>query len=219
MADSTLTGQAYGLIRHRLKTCAYLPGESINELKICEETGLGRTPVREALLALRREGLIEVRPRKGTFASAITETQINEMYQLRRLLEPVIAVRYRQQYDKTLLLDYDNRFRQLDQSDEEAYFDLDTAFHQFLIDVMANPALSLFYQKVMFTQYWIGAFNSMQGLARREDYYSEHHAIITALIEEDERQIEQSCNYHIGKSHAASLTAHRIAKRREGEHT
>ena len=76
--------------------CQYMPGEAVNELKIMEETGIGRTPVREALLALKEEGLIEIRPRKGTFACAITEFQINEMYQIRRLLEPISAVKYKQ---------------------------------------------------------------------------------------------------------------------------
>ena len=126
--DSTnkpLKQQAYDYIKHKIKVCSYLPGEAINELRIAEETGIGRTPVREALLSLKEENLVEVRPRKGTFAPLITEDKINEMYQIRRLLEPVIAVRYKQNFEKTKLLDYDSLFEHLDIENDEQYYNLD----------------------------------------------------------------------------------------------
>ena len=93
LTSQTLKEQAYNYIKHKIKRCTYLPGEAIHELRIVEETGIGRTPVREALLALKEENLVEVRPRKGTFAPVITESLINEMYQIRQILEPTVAIR------------------------------------------------------------------------------------------------------------------------------
>lgn len=205
MTSQTLKQQAYNYIRHRIKRCLYLPGEAIHELRIVEETGIGRTPVREALLALKEENLVEVRPRKGTFAPMITEQMINEMYQIRQLLEPSVAVRYKQSFDKGRLLDYDTLFEQLDIRNDEEYYDLDIAFHQYILDVAKNPALSEFYSKTMFTQYRIGSYNSICGTAKKENYYSEHHAIITALLEEDDKKIQDACMYHISRSHIISL--------------
>lgn len=207
MKNATLKESAYEYIKHKLKVCAYLPGEAINELKISEETGIGRTPVREALLSLKEENLVEVRPRKGTFAAAISEAQINEMYQIRRLLEPVVAVKYKQVFDKSILLDYDVLFEHLDIRNDEEYYNLDIDFHQFIINATANPALIEFYEKIMFTQYRIGAYNSIRGLAQKENYYTEHHSIIQALLEEDDQKIEDSCIYHISRSHVVSLKA------------
>ena len=207
MKHPALKEQAYEYIRRKLKMCEYMPGEAINEVKIIEETGIGRTPVREAILSLKEEGLIEIRPRKGTFASPITEFQINETYQIRRLLEPVAAVRYKQQFDKSTLLDYDSLFEHLDIGDDEKYFDLDMRFHQAIINAAGNPMLTDFYEKVMFTQYRIGIYNSIRGLARKENYYLEHHDIIRGLLEEDDKAIEEACVRHISRSHIISLKA------------
>lgn len=207
MKNATLKEQAYAHIKHKLKMCEYVPGEAVNEWKIMEETGIGRTPVREALLSLKEEGLIEIRPRKGTFASSITELQINETYQIRSLLEPVAAVKYKQRFDKGILLDYDSLFEHLDIADDEKYFDLDIKFHQALINATGNPMLIDFYEKVMFTQYRIGIYNSIRGMARKENYYAEHHDIICALLEEDDKSIEETCARHISRSHIVSLKA------------
>ncbi len=207
MKTPTLKERAYGHIRHKLKMCEYMPGEAINEGKIMEETGIGRTPVREAILSLKEEGLIEIRPRRGTFAAPITEFQINESYQIRRLLEPAAAVKYKQQFDKSALLDYDSLFEHLDTSDDEKYYDLDIRFHQSIINATGNPMLMAFYEKVMFTQYRIGIYNSVRGMARKENYYSEHHDIIRALLEEEDKRIEEACIRHISRSHIISLKA------------
>lgn len=212
MKKNTLKESAYNYIKHKIKVCAYLPGEAINELKISEETGIGRTPVREALLSLKEENLVEVRPRKGTFASPISETQINEMYQIRRLLEPVAAVKCKQSFDKSALLDYDAMFKHLDIQNDEEYYNLDIAFHQFIVNATDSPALIEFYEKVMFTQYRIGAYNSIRGLAQKENYYTEHHAIIQALLEEDDQKIEDACIQHICRSHVISLRALKAAE-------
>ncbi len=201
----TLKQQAYDYIKHKIKVCDYLPGEAIYELRIAEETGIGRTPVREALLSLKEENLVEIRPRKGTFAPLITEEGINQMYQIRRLLEPMIAMRYKHNFEKSQLLDYDFLFKNLDISNDEKYYNLDIEFHQYIADAAKNPALSEFYQKMMFTQYRIGAYNSICGTAKKEHYYSEHHAIILALLEEDDKKIEETCMYHISRSHIISL--------------
>lgn len=203
----TLKEQAYEHIKHKLKMCVYMPGDAVGEPEIMEETGIGRTPVREALLALKEEGLIEIRPRKGTFASPITEQQINEIYQIRSLLEPVTAVRYKQRFDKSVLLDYDSLFEHLDIEDDEKYFDLDMKFHQAIIGITDNPTLTEFYEKVMFSQYRIGIYNSVRGMAGKENYYPEHHNIICALLDEDDKRIEEACKRHIGRSHIVSLKA------------
>ena len=205
LTSQTLKEQAYNYIKHKIKRCTYLPGEAIHELRIVEETGIGRTPVREALLSLKEENLVEVRPRKGTFAPVITESLINEMYQIRQILEPTVAIRYKQSFDKGQLLDYDELFEHLDINNDEEYYDLDIAFHQYILDIAHNPALSEFYRQTMFTQYRIGSYNSICGTARKENYYSEHHAIITALLEEDDKKIHEACMYHISRSHIISL--------------
>lgn len=213
LKKSTLKEQAYDYLKYKIKNCLYIPGEAINEMKIAEETGMGRTPIREALLALKEENLIEVKPRKGTFVADITETQVNESYQIRRILEPVIAVKYKLSFDKGRLLAFDEMFSRLDVTDDEAYFNLDVRFHEHIVEAAGNPAINGFFQKTMFGQYRIGIYNSIHGLARKENYYQEHHDIIMALLEEDDKKIEEANVRHISNSHIISLQAVKEIKR------
>jgi DNA-binding GntR family transcriptional regulator len=63
------------------------PGEPIDEKELCDEFGISRTPLREALKILAAEGLIELLPRRGAIVTPIVSQQLNEKFELVRLLE------------------------------------------------------------------------------------------------------------------------------------
>jgi DNA-binding GntR family transcriptional regulator len=63
------------------------PGEPIDEKQLCEEFGISRTPLREALKILASEGLIELLPRRGAIVTPIVSEQLSEKFELVRLLE------------------------------------------------------------------------------------------------------------------------------------
>ena len=65
------------------------PGDRIADMDICARLGVSRTPVREALLALERDGLVRIVPRQGYFASEISVSDALDAYQLRFILEPI----------------------------------------------------------------------------------------------------------------------------------
>ena len=62
MAEA-LTNQAYEYLYQKIVSCEYLPGQELNEKQLLEETAFGRTPLREALLMLQAENLIDIFPR------------------------------------------------------------------------------------------------------------------------------------------------------------
>lgn len=59
MAEA-LTNQAYEYLYRKIVSCEYLPGQELNEKQLLEETSFGRTPLREALLMLQAENLIDI---------------------------------------------------------------------------------------------------------------------------------------------------------------
>ena len=71
---------------------------------------MGRTPVREALLRLQKEGLIEIFPRKGMRVAPFNKKNVSDLYQARKLLEPTVMTSYLSMYAKSTLLDYLVRF-------------------------------------------------------------------------------------------------------------
>jgi DNA-binding GntR family transcriptional regulator len=69
----------------------FSPGERLYEAALARQFGISRGPIREALALLEGDGLVENEPRKGKFVRALDERIIDEIYSLRRALEPYAA--------------------------------------------------------------------------------------------------------------------------------
>lgn len=83
------TQRAYEAIKGDVLSGTLQPGDRIVIEDLCAQLQMSRTPVREALLALEREGLIRIVPRHGYFVSEISYREALDAYQLRFLLEPI----------------------------------------------------------------------------------------------------------------------------------
>ena len=91
-APASLATQAYLALRDRLVLLDIAPGEPLQEARLAEELGVGRTPLREALKHLELDHLVVTYPRRGTFATNVDITALAAITQVRAALEPV-AVR------------------------------------------------------------------------------------------------------------------------------
>jgi DNA-binding GntR family transcriptional regulator len=82
-------GRAYDVLKRQLLRGTIKPGQRIVVEEVCSRLGVSRTPVREALVALDREGLVQTVPRRGYFAREISFREALDAYQLRMILEPI----------------------------------------------------------------------------------------------------------------------------------
>jgi DNA-binding GntR family transcriptional regulator len=89
----SLAEQAYSLLEERLVTLALPPGSMISEGNLIEMTGLGRTPVREALQRLAQQDFFKVMPRKGLMVTPIAPGNLQHILEARRPLENLIVYR------------------------------------------------------------------------------------------------------------------------------
>jgi DNA-binding GntR family transcriptional regulator len=87
----SLAEQAYEVLEEMIVTLVLAPGASLTESKLIEETGLGRTPLREALQRLADVGLIDIAPRQGTTVTRIDVGDQLLLLEVRRELERLIA--------------------------------------------------------------------------------------------------------------------------------
>ncbi len=85
------TGRAYRTIKGEILKCELPPGAQIYEGETAERLEMSKTPVREALGMLVHEGFVEVRPRQGYRVADITISDVQEVFQMRHLLEPAAA--------------------------------------------------------------------------------------------------------------------------------
>lgn len=87
----SLADQAYRRLRRMICTAELEPGAVLSESELCEQLGLGRTPVREALRALASEHLIDVYPRRGMFVAGVDPRDLRAISEVREQLEPFAA--------------------------------------------------------------------------------------------------------------------------------
>jgi DNA-binding GntR family transcriptional regulator len=89
--NETLARKAYAVLEELILTLALQPGSVVTERELIRLTGMGRTPLREALLRLSRERLVEVLPRKGILISDINIAQYLSLLEVRRVIDRLIA--------------------------------------------------------------------------------------------------------------------------------
>lgn len=87
----SLTDRAYRALEEEIVTLALAPGQVLSENALSAGLGIGRTPVREALQRLAREGLVVVLPRRGVMVSEIDVRRQLELLRVRRVIERLMA--------------------------------------------------------------------------------------------------------------------------------
>jgi DNA-binding GntR family transcriptional regulator len=90
---SSLAEQAYLALEHKLVNLELPPGELVSEGQLIAMTGLGRTPVREAMQRLAQQELIHVMPRKGLLVTPVNPSRMMQILETRKPLERVIVYR------------------------------------------------------------------------------------------------------------------------------
>ena len=89
--DMTLTDKAYAQIEELIVTLQLPPGTVLSELVLADRLGIGRTPIREALQRLSRDGLVNILPRRGVLVSEIDLRSQLRLLEVRRELERLMA--------------------------------------------------------------------------------------------------------------------------------
>lgn len=130
---------AYRLLRYNIMSLQILPGTTINESELVELLNISRTPVREAILMLKEEDLIEVYPQSGSRVTLIDINILKEGYFLRSIIEPEIisklAGNISSEQTALLKLNLKEQENILDIEESEridAFFKMDDKFHHII---------------------------------------------------------------------------------------
>ena len=166
--DQSLAGQAYAQIEERIATLELKPGQVVSENSLSKLLGLGRTPVREALQQLSREGLVVVMPKLGIMVSEIDVRKQLRLLEVRREVERLLvgaAAKNADAAQRALFAHLADLMPVAGRSNNGTEFlSLDRAFNRLLLDSANN-------------EYAAAAMKLMQGLSRRFWYaHSERFA-------------------------------------------
>ena len=144
-----LSRVAYDRIKTMILQKELMPGQFINESQLQETLELGRTPVREAVLALAQDRLVTIHPRKGIEVTRPTPKDIHDIFEIRGIMEPAILRQCCGMVDPQWALDM--RALLQGHADDTAsnagetaapLIDLDNRFHLELVDVFHNQYAS-----------------------------------------------------------------------------
>ena len=195
-----LTNQAYEYLYRKIVSCEYLPGQELNEKQLLDETSFGRTPLREALLMLQSKNLVDIFPRKGMRITPFTQKSIDDLYQTRKLIEPTVCLRYISMYSKSRLLEYQQKFEEARKGSDYDEFEIDTAFHSYLISITGNEILINMYQSIMVQQMRLAVYAALKDDRNRVGNFEQHLAIIDALLRENTENVSDAIILHINRS-------------------
>ena len=126
--------QVHSLLHHLIVHCVLPPGSPIREKDLSEQMEVSRTPIREALLQLEKEGLVEIYPQAGTRISKISMEEVRESHFIREAMESATVRFAAQQGDSELNKKLKSRLQQfkdsLDTAEKDLLFELDELFHK-----------------------------------------------------------------------------------------
>ncbi len=208
--NDNLQSSLYATIKSKIINCEIKPGEKIDEKEILGETGSSKTPFREAIIMLKAEGLAEVRPRYGFFATELTGKDVAEVFELRKILEPEIALKYFENADISKLIDINNAMKEI--SDDPKKYepkkmaDLDFDFHRFFVNCSENIRLKEMMEPLLEHARRITMFNSWTTEPGKpwDSAIRQHDEIITALFTQDRTNVLKAYNIHFNHYKAKS---------------
>src|SRR3984957_11753208 len=149
---ATAASRIYSDLRTELVSLRRRPGEAISEAEIALSYGVSRTPVREAIMKLSDEGLLEIFPQSGIFVSRIPIAALPEAIIIRKALEETTARLAAERATSSQILTLHSilaRQREADAAgDRDAFHQADEAFHATIADVAGYPGIWRLIQQV-----------------------------------------------------------------------
>lgn len=191
--------KVYRLVREKIIALELLPGSAISENDLARTVGVSRTPIREALLLLTEEKLVEVFPKVGTFVSRVDPRHVAEAHFLREAVE-IASIR-------TLVPPYDapsldalraNLAKQREVSgDSVRFFELDEDFHR---GMMALAGHEDSWSTVVAAKGHLDRARmlGMQQVPKHEQFIEEHHRIFEAIVAGNLAGAEELLSAHLG---------------------
>ncbi len=188
-------------------------GQRLQEVSLAERLQVSRTPIREALIVLAEEGLVEYRPNRGYVVRNFTLTDILDAYQVRQSLE-VLACRLAAKVGLTeknqhLMLDFLNAGDELlaadrlDFSKQAPWREVNDGFHSLILNIIDNATLTHCLKVTMNIPFassrvvhWFDE-EDMNGLYALRMVHDQHWSIYESIKAKDEYRAETAMRWHI----------------------
>jgi DNA-binding GntR family transcriptional regulator len=204
----TLSQRAYQAIRHAIRSGTLRHGQRYSENTLSASMGISRTPVREALIELARQGIVDVIPQKGFQLHVLTPAEQDEVFALRSALESLVVRRLAQgappggaEQLRTIL---DQQSGQLANADR--FLDLDEQFHLLMPQLIGYGRTHKILAGLR-GAIWLMGSAALLVHGRASSILVEHRAIVSAIAAGDGEAAATAVQHHL----ATTADAIRVA--------
>jgi DNA-binding GntR family transcriptional regulator len=186
LAPRALYEEVAELLRQRIFARELAPGSWIDEMRLAEEYGISRTPLREALKVLATEGLVTMKMRRGAYVTEVNDKDQHDVYHLLSLLESDAAGVVAVQASDAELAELNSIHQELVAAvvNTDKFFAINERFHMRLLEIANNrwrDQMVADLRKVM----KLNRHNSLLKSGRIEESLREHQALLDALLARD----------------------------------
>ena len=178
------------------------PGTRMMEVELAEDMGVSRTPVREAIRKLEKEGLVTIEPRKGAYASNISIKDMVDVLEVRQGLEAMAAAIASEKISDAQKEELQNAVDQyraaVESEDVEEIIKYDQKFHMLIVTYSGNKTLTQVFSTVQelairFRYIYYDDFN------RYENMPNEHQEIEEAIMSGDSEKARIAADQHVAR--------------------
>lgn len=201
------TDQLVDALREEIVSLALQPGTLIDKRALCARFGVSRFPVSAALLRLRDEGLVEVKPQSGTRVSRLKLSDVRENMFIRQALEALAVRSLAGSLQATTLASLEGNLKAqtaaITAGDTSGFHALDLAFHEIMLDAVGFARVKTFVETARLS---IERVRRLLATPRRQaDTLIEHRAIVAGLRAKDPARAAAAMEAHLGKVMAGLL--------------
>lgn len=205
VATESIHTQVTNALRTAIVSGEFSLGQKLSETTLAQKLGVSRTPVREALKQLDREGLVEIIPRVGTCVKKPTEKEIIELFTIKEVLEGLAASQLAQRGDVLELHELMKAMEDMEQSVKQGnidgYVEANDRFHDAILRGAGNSKLQFHYD-LLINQlpYRRFVYLTLEQPSRLAKSVEEHQRIVEAIKAQDSKLAEQLMREHVTAS-------------------
>ena len=196
----SMVDQAHTLLQNAIIFSKLPPGQVLKERELCDILSISRTPIREALLRLQEDGLVEIFPQAGTYVSRISIEAVHESQFIRVALEMATvgyAARHGTLEWQTKTRRLIEKYKQaLEWEDFDELFDLDEQFHRSIAEFRFRDRLWKMTNSAKAHMDRVRRL-SLPYRDRRLAIAEEHTAVLDAIITREEAQAVEAMRRHL----------------------
>ncbi|OGV35415.1 MAG: hypothetical protein A2020_06700 [Lentisphaerae bacterium GWF2_45_14] len=205
----SLSEEVYRQLMKRILNGDFPSGWRMREEKICKDLGVSRTPVRESLIRLVREGILEQQPRRGCVVRLLPGEELADLLECRKLVECLVLRKYFHELDEAEVTKLGNRLASAEKEGmgklREELLSVDEDLHELIISACDNSFLAEHLRKLKLQ---CRPYRIMRCAEERDilSILAERRGIIQAILDNDVCEAEQRLMEHFDYSRRYYLT-------------